>query len=96
MLRSANFNYKNGRLHCEDLDLGELVDQLQTQEKSQDSPVTPVYVYSKQQIMSNIRSYKEAFKERSSIIGFSVKVVSFNGGYGSTYKEMLDLVKMLY
>ena len=35
---------------------------------------TPVYVYSKRQILQNIRNYKMAFRERSAVIGYSVKV----------------------
>ena len=72
------FRYVGDRLRCEDVDLGRLVSWL-GQEDDDDggdgsATATPLYVYSKRRLLHNVTSYKEAFRGRDHIIGFSFKV----------------------
>jgi len=69
-IRDGAFRYVSSTLHCEDVNLARLGSLLGV-EDGQD--LTPCYVYSRKQLLENIRSYKTAFSCMSHRIGFSVK-----------------------
>ena len=56
------YKYVKGQLYCEGVNLSDLEPSL-----------TPCYVYSKAQIIANIKAYQHAFSSISSLIGFSMK-----------------------
>lgn len=58
-----HFNYKNGRLHCEDVDLSEIADTVGT----------PVYVYSTATLRRHARVIAGAFEGMDCLIAYSVK-----------------------
>jgi len=60
------FQYKNGNLHCEELNLKEIVDKFST----------PLYVYSRRTLIRHLNVLKEAFSEISPLICFSMKANS--------------------
>ncbi|MEM7766979.1 MAG: diaminopimelate decarboxylase [Pseudomonadota bacterium] len=64
-----HFTYRNGRLHCEDVDLSTLADEVGT----------PCYVYSTATLTRHARVIDEAFKDVPSLIAYSVKA---NGNLG--------------
>ena len=57
------FEYKNGRLFCEDVDIAEIAD----------AAGTPVYIYSAATLLYHYRAMAEAFAELKPTICFSVK-----------------------
>ncbi len=57
------FEYKNGRLFCEDVDVAEIAD----------AAGTPVYIYSAATLLYHYRAMAEAFAELKPTICFSVK-----------------------
>ena len=67
---SECFTYKGDTLYCESVDLSKLPDLAPA---SEHGVTTPLYVYSKQQILANIRGYKTSFAGRANVIGFSMK-----------------------
>lgn len=72
MIRSNNFSYSSGgTLFCESVDLSQLPTLIP---ESEYQTTTPFYVYSKSQIVENIRNYQDAFEGKSHVIGFSLKV----------------------
>jgi len=71
---SPYLEYKNGVLYFDGVNLKELAENLGT----------PLYVYSKNHIVSKIREYKEAFPK--SLIAFAVKA-NFNLGVIQIAKE---------
>ncbi len=58
-----HFAYRNGRLHCEDADLGRIADEVGT----------PVYVYSSATLIRHARVIAEAFEGQDCLIAYSVK-----------------------
>ena len=58
-----HFNYKTGRLHCEDVDLNTIADAVGT----------PVYVYSSATLRRHARVIKDAFDGQDCLIAYSVK-----------------------
>ncbi|MEP1143017.1 MAG: diaminopimelate decarboxylase [Henriciella sp.] len=58
-----HFNYENGRLHCEGVDLNEVADQVGT----------PVYVYSTATLRRHARVIAAAFEGMDCLIAYSVK-----------------------
>ncbi len=64
-----HFNYKNGRLHCEDVALDAIADTVGT----------PVYVYSSATLRRHARVIAEAFDGMDCLIAYSVKA---NGNLG--------------
>eukprot|EP00095_Tigriopus_kingsejongensis_P009119 maker-scaffold595_size129005-snap-gene-0.16 protein:Tk09119 transcript:maker-scaffold595_size129005-snap-gene-0.16-mRNA-1 annotation:"hypothetical protein DAPPUDRAFT_316211" len=82
MIRSRNFHYIGHKLFCENLDLSRLAGLVPKSECNEAG--TPMYVYSKQQIMDNINAYKESFSDRNNIVGFSLKA--------NTNPEILRLI----
>ncbi|MEO0981901.1 MAG: diaminopimelate decarboxylase [Pseudomonadota bacterium] len=64
-----HFHYKHSRLHCEDVDLGEVADAVGT----------PAYVYSTATLTRHVRVIGEAFTDVPCLIAFSVKA---NGNLG--------------
>jgi len=61
-----HFSYKNGSLHCEDLDLGTLADE----------HGTPLYVYSANTFLDNYRRLDSAFSAIDHEIAYAVKANS--------------------
>ena len=51
---SDNFSSQNGSIYCEDLSVSRLVQEYENSLKNGDQ-VTPMFVYSKAQIVKNIR-----------------------------------------
>lgn len=64
-----HFHYRNGRLHCEDVSLDAIADEVGT----------PVYVYSSATLRRHARVIGEAFDGMSCLIAYSVKA---NGNLG--------------
>lgn len=64
-----HFHYKAGRLHCEDVDLGDIADTVGT----------PVYVYSTATLKRHAGVIASAFKDIDSLVAYSVKA---NGNLG--------------
>ena len=64
-----HFHYKNGRLHCEDVSLDAIADEVGT----------PVYVYSSATLRRHARVISAAFEGMDCLIAFSVKA---NGNLG--------------
>jgi diaminopimelate decarboxylase len=62
----AQFAYRDGRLHCEDVALDELAQRFGT----------PLYVYSRRSIEAAYQSYSSALAQRSSLICYAVKANS--------------------
>ncbi|MCX7941271.1 MAG: diaminopimelate decarboxylase [Endomicrobia bacterium] len=62
-LVTPKLNYKNGLLHFEEVNLGSLVTTYST----------PLYVYSRNQIVENFLEYKKALNKRKHLICFAVK-----------------------
>ena len=60
------------KFNCLQVDLSRLPSRLPKAEEDEDS-ATPLYVYSRAQIESNIDSYLSAFVGRDHIVGFSLK-----------------------
>jgi diaminopimelate decarboxylase len=58
-----HFNYENGRLHCEGVDLNEVADQVGT----------PVYIYSTATLRRHARVIAAAFDGMDCLIAYSVK-----------------------
>lgn len=58
-----HFNYKSGRLHCEDVDLHAIADECGT----------PVYVYSSATLRRHARVIQDAFEGQDCLIAYSVK-----------------------
>ena len=58
-----HFNYENGRLHCEGVDLNDIAD----------SVGTPVYVYSTATLVRHARVIAAAFEGMDYLIAYSVK-----------------------
>ncbi|HRX75016.1 MAG TPA: diaminopimelate decarboxylase, partial [Hyphomonas sp.] len=61
-----HFAYRQGRLHCEDVDLGKLADAVGT----------PCYVYSTATLQRHARVIADAFGGQDCLIAFSVKANS--------------------
>jgi diaminopimelate decarboxylase len=61
-----SFSYRNGVLHCEDVDLEELADHIGT----------PVYVYSAETIRNNFRRLDAALQPLDHLICYAVKACS--------------------
>lgn len=61
-----HFDYRDGRLHCEDVDLGKLADEVGT----------PCYVYSTATLQRHARVIASAFEGQDCLIAFSVKANS--------------------
>ena len=57
------FSYKNSSLFCEDVNLQDIANEYGT----------PVYVYSRRTLEQNIDLYQQSFKNKNSLICFSVK-----------------------
>ncbi|MEO1787286.1 MAG: diaminopimelate decarboxylase [Pseudomonadota bacterium] len=64
-----HFDYKQGRLHCEAVDLTEIADRVGT----------PCYVYSTATLTRHVRVIAEAFQDVPCLLAFSVKA---NGNLG--------------
>jgi len=64
-----HFDYRDGRLHCESVDLSEIADAVGT----------PCYVYSTATLTRHARVIDEAFRDIPSLIAYSVKA---NGNLG--------------
>ncbi|MBN2064653.1 MAG: diaminopimelate decarboxylase [Sedimentisphaerales bacterium] len=60
------FNYKNGKLYCEDIAVEELASEFGT----------PLYIYSANTIKRHIDNFQQAFKDVPTTICYSVKVCS--------------------
>ena len=60
------FHYQNGQLHCEDVALASLVDEVGT----------PCYVYSKNAIRKNFHAFRKAFADVDPLICYAVKANS--------------------
>ncbi|MEM1035377.1 MAG: diaminopimelate decarboxylase [Pseudomonadota bacterium] len=58
-----HFNYKSGRLHCEDVDLSVIANEVGT----------PVYVYSSATLRRHARVIQSAFEGQDCLIAYSVK-----------------------
>merc|ERR1711892_877107 len=69
-LRDGAFRYVSSTLHCEGVNLTNLGSLLEIEDGQN---LTPCYIYSRKQLLENIRSYKNAFASLSHRIGFSVK-----------------------
>jgi len=69
-IRDGAFRYVDNTLYCEGVKLASLRNLLGLEE---DQELTPCYVYSRKQLLENIRSYKSAFGSLAHRIGFSVK-----------------------
>jgi diaminopimelate decarboxylase len=61
-----HFDYRDGRLHCEDVDLAKLADEVGT----------PCYVYSTATLQRHARVIASAFEGQDCLIAFSVKANS--------------------
>lgn len=61
-MSKSEFKYVNNQLFCEDVNLSKI-----------EACLTPCYVYSRAQLISNIKGYQDAFSSISSMIGFSMK-----------------------
>ena len=61
-----DFNYKQNKLYCEDVSIEELAEKYGT----------PLYVYSRNTLISHYRKIKEAFKSISPLICYSMKANS--------------------
>ena len=57
------FSYKNSSLFCEDVNLQDIANEYGT----------PTYVYSRRTLEQNIDLYQQSFKNKNSLICFSVK-----------------------
>jgi len=62
-MRHENFNYKNGKLYCENVDLAKLAESFGT----------PFYVYSKKSMVERYRNFENAFEDLPHQIHYSVK-----------------------
>lgn len=62
-MRHENFNYKNGKLYCENVDLAKLAESFGT----------PFYVYSKKSMVERYRDFENAFEDLPHQIHYSVK-----------------------
>ena len=60
------FTYKNGSLHCEDVDVATIGEKYGT----------PSYVYSKRTLKDNAKSYVDSFTDSSNLACFAVKSLS--------------------
>ena len=60
------FDYKEGKLHCEQVDLEEIARSIGT----------PAYVYSAQSILDAWRAYDEAFGDLPHLVCYAVKANS--------------------
>lgn len=58
-----HFHYLNGRLHCEDVDLARIADEVGT----------PVYVYSRATLVRHARVIADAFRDQKVLVAYSVK-----------------------
>jgi diaminopimelate decarboxylase len=65
-LHVTNFSYKENELYCEEVPLREIVEEFGT----------PLYVYSKNQILDNYRAVNAAFGEVSHLICYALKANS--------------------
>lgn len=74
---TPKLKYKNNILYFEDVRLTEIVEKFST----------PVYVYSKNQIIENFSNYKSALSKRKNLICFAMKA---NSNY-----EILKIIKLL-
>jgi len=63
---NSYFRYKNGVLHCEDVNIETIAKKVGT----------PFYLYSKKAIIDKINEYKEAFKDYPTIICYAAKANS--------------------
>ena len=63
---TQHFNYQAGRLRCEQVDLDDIADAVGT----------PVYVYSRATIESNLKDYQQALSGRRHLICYAVKANS--------------------
>ncbi len=61
-----HFDYRDGRLHCEEVDLARLADEVGT----------PCYVYSTATLQRHARVIADAFEGQDCLIAFSVKANS--------------------
>ena len=66
MFLTQAFQYRNGELHCEEVSLASIAQEYGT----------PCYVYSKNAIRQNYRSFQRAFKAVNPLICYSVKANS--------------------
>ncbi len=62
-MKHENFNYKNGKLYCENVDLAKLAEIFGT----------PFYVYSKKSMVERYRDFENAFEDLPHQIHYSVK-----------------------
>lgn len=62
-MRFENFNYKNNLLHCENIDLLTIANQIGT----------PFYVYSKKSMVDRFRNFQKAFEDIPHRIHYAVK-----------------------
>ncbi|MCX7698410.1 MAG: diaminopimelate decarboxylase [Candidatus Goldbacteria bacterium] len=60
------FDYKNGKLYAEDVDVSMLAEKFKT----------PLYIYSSRTIIEHLRKIKSAFKEFDTLVCYSVKANS--------------------
>ena len=73
---NRSFYYsEDGYLQCESVCLSKLPDLIP--ENPETRTKTPLYVYSKKQLLENISGYRKSFQDRPNIIGYSVKVGKF-------------------
>lgn len=63
---TPKLRYKNNTLYFEDVEIKNIIDKLGT----------PLYIYSKNQIIENFLSYKNGFRKRKHLVCFAVKANS--------------------
>lgn len=78
-LRPGSFSYLSASLHCEEVELASLHQRL-----GQD--LTPCHVYSRKQLVENIRAYKTAFGRLNHRIGYAIKA-NYNPALLAIVKE---------
>lgn len=66
LIVTPKLKYINGQLYLEEVEVKKIIEKFST----------PVYVYSKNQIIENFKEYKEAFGDRSHLICYAMKANS--------------------
>jgi len=61
-----SFEYRNGRLHCEEVQVGRIAEQLGT----------PVYIYSRDALERSYQNYAQALEGRNALVCYAVKANS--------------------
>ncbi|MCS7231859.1 MAG: diaminopimelate decarboxylase [Elusimicrobiota bacterium] len=66
LIVTPKLKYINGQLYLEEVEVKKIIEKFST----------PIYVYSKNQIIENFKEYKEAFGDRSHLICYAMKANS--------------------